>query len=590
MPSNLYEAARVALPPARRALFVLVPLLRAPLAGGFLLTVILLLGESELPFLFGFRTAMTDIVTLFSQTFDVTRVVPLAVPLLVVVLVLGAFAGGPLFRNGPCFLPWRSRRRPQAGPCAPQPRGRGADHPRAPLPRRLRALALVSGLEREWPRLRIEPGTVLASVAEPVACAWVTVALVVVAAYPARAKGALRWSLWAGLLLFCIPAAIFGIGWIGVSQALGGVAIPPGVALASRAVGLPRLGFAIAYSRLPRSLEDAARLVTISPLRRAFRLVLPLLSPSLVAASALVAALAFADRDVASLLLAPGASRLMLNLYLLSANAPSATVGAAAWLALAGAAASVGLARGGAAPPLEAAWLISSCRISGSRGRAGPSSTAAPPSSRAAGATSSGARAERASPRSSPRSPGSSRPRRGRSGWAPRCSSAGRGRSHRPPHARGVGFVFQDLALWPHLTALEQVELVGRAVALGRAGALSLLESVGLGGLASRRPGQLSGGEQQRLAIVRALAGKPSLLLLDEPFSAVDRKTKLSLHQLLRELSPRVPGPTIYATHSSEDAQALAQNVLSLEAGRLVPSERPWEGDANLTGESGKRQ
>ncbi len=159
-----------------------------------------------------------------------------------------------------------------------------------------------------------------------------------------------------------------------------------------------------------------------------------------------------------------------------------------------------------------------------------------------------------------------------------------------PPHCRGVGFVFQDLALWPHLTAIEQVELVGRAAALDRAGALLLLESVGLGGLAGRRPGQLSGGEQQRLAIVRALAGQPSLLLLDEPFSSVDRRTRLSLHELVRDLSARVPGPTVYVTHSSEDAQALAENVLSLEAGRLVPSERPWQGYTNLTGESGNRQ
>ena len=345
-PSNLYEAARVALPPVRRALFVLLPLLRAPLAGGFLLTVILLLGESEIPFLFGFRTAMTDIVTLFSQTFDVTRVLPLAVPLLVVVLVLGAFAGGPLLRT--VLASSRGAhgvvRRP-----APAILSLVAAVPVALALFSLGgyALAVFSGLERGWPRLRIDPATVLVSVAEPMACAWITVVLVVVAAYPARASGALRWFLWAGLLLFCIPAAIFGIGWIGVSQALGGLAIPPGVALASRAVGLPALGFAIAYSRLPRSLEDAARLVTISPVRRAFHLVLPLLSPSLVAASALVAALTFADRDVASLLLAPGASRLMLNLYLLSANAPSATVGAAAWVALAGAALTVGLAAAG---------------------------------------------------------------------------------------------------------------------------------------------------------------------------------------------------------------------------------------------------
>jgi ABC-type sulfate/molybdate transport systems ATPase subunit len=153
----------------------------------------------------------------------------------------------------------------------------------------------------------------------------------------------------------------------------------------------------------------------------------------------------------------------------------------------------------------------------------------------------------------------------------------------RPPDTRGIGFVFQDLALWPHMTAIRQVELVGCAAAIDGTGALALLGSVGLGRLADRRPGQLSGGEQQRLAIARALAGKPAVLLLDEPFSSVDRKTRLSLHTLVREVSALVPGPTIYVTHSSEDAQALAENALSLEAGRLVASERPWEADRDET-------
>ena len=149
----------------------------------------------------------------------------------------------------------------------------------------------------------------------------------------------------------------------------------------------------------------------------------------------------------------------------------------------------------------------------------------------------------------------------------------------RPPHARGIGIVFQDLALWPHLTARRQVELVGRAAAVDRAGALSLLDAVGLARFADRRPGQLSGGEQQRLAIARALAGKPAVLLLDEPFSSVDRTNRRSLHTLLREVSALVPGPTIYVTHSQEDARALAENALTLAEGRLLASECPWDAD-----------
>ena len=114
-------------------------------------------------------------------------------------------------------------------------------------------------------------------------------------------------------------------------------------------------------------------------------------------------------------------------------------------------------------------------------------------------------------------------------------------RIDRPPHQRNIGFVFQDLALWPHLSAMDHVYLVGRSAGVDRTSAKQVLESTGLKGLEHRRPGQLSGGEQQRLAIARALAGKPSILLLDEPFSSVDRRTKAVLYDLLRNVSPLVP-------------------------------------------------
>jgi ABC-type sulfate/molybdate transport systems ATPase subunit len=145
------------------------------------------------------------------------------------------------------------------------------------------------------------------------------------------------------------------------------------------------------------------------------------------------------------------------------------------------------------------------------------------------------------------------------------------------PHERKVGFVFQDLALWPHLSVLDQVYLVGRPAGLTRVEALSLIESVGLGGFGPRRPGQLSGGEQQRLAIARALAGKPSVLLLDEPFSSLDVKARSSLYVLLRRVSPLVPGPTLYVTHNGEDARALAEAAFTLEDGALAQSGRPWD-------------
>jgi ABC-type sulfate/molybdate transport systems ATPase subunit len=146
-----------------------------------------------------------------------------------------------------------------------------------------------------------------------------------------------------------------------------------------------------------------------------------------------------------------------------------------------------------------------------------------------------------------------------------------------PPHRRRIGYVFQDLALWPHLTAIDQVHLVGRGVGLDVAGASRILESVGLEGEAKRRPAQLSGGEQQRLAIARALAAKPAVLLLDEPFSSVDRKVRSSLYALIRGISSRIEGPTIYVTHDAEDAASLAEHAVQLTAGALVDGGRPWE-------------
>ena len=146
-----------------------------------------------------------------------------------------------------------------------------------------------------------------------------------------------------------------------------------------------------------------------------------------------------------------------------------------------------------------------------------------------------------------------------------------------PPYDRRVGFVFQDLALWPHLSAIDHVCLVGRPTGLDRAGAQALLQSVGLGGLERGGPDNCRVANSSAWPLLRALAGRPSVLLLDEPFSSVDRKTKDSLYHLLREVAPRIPGPTIYVTHHADDAISLAETVMTLEAGRLALVERPWE-------------
>jgi len=353
MPSNLYEAARVALPPLRRFRAVLLPLLAAPLAGGFVLTVILLLGESEIPFLFGFRTVMTDVVTMFSQTFDVGKTVPLVIPLLVALLALGLVAGRPIMRTV------LTASRGSQGVVRTPASAILTIWAAAPAVGLLvsvggYAWAIIRAMPAGWPRVSFDASTIVASIVEPVGCAWSALIITLFAVYPARRSDAMPVFLWSGLLLFCVPAAIYAIGWLGVGQTLGGLSIPPVVAHTSRAVALATLGFAVGYARLPTSLEDAATLVRVSALRRAFVFVLPLIVWSLMAASALVAALTYADRDVASLLLPPGASRLTLNLYLASANAPSATVGVLALVVLAGAAVTVILAATG--PALLWGW------------------------------------------------------------------------------------------------------------------------------------------------------------------------------------------------------------------------------------------
>jgi len=137
-----------------------------------------------------------------------------------------------------------------------------------------------------------------------------------------------------------------------------------------------------------------------------------------------------------------------------------------------------------------------------------------------------------------------------------------------PPAARGIGFVFQDGALWPHMTALQHVRFVDPRA--NKAQALVLLERVGLGGLAERRPDSLSGGERQRLALARALAGEPRLLLLDEPLHSVDVHLRDELSLLIRSLTAERDIGLVVVTHDRRDAFALAAEIVVLHGGRVV--------------------
>ncbi len=156
---------------------------------------------------------------------------------------------------------------------------------------------------------------------------------------------------------------------------------------------------------------------------------------------------------------------------------------------------------------------------------------------------------------------------------------AGLGRSTVPPHARGIGFVFQDLALWPHLTVWKNLEFVLGSVRAPRgerpARIQEALKLVRIEPLSARYPHQLSGGEQQRVALARALVGQPRLLLLDEPLSSLDPELRTALRAELARLQRDVRVTMVYVTHDRDDAAALADSVIEMRAGRIVSDARP---------------
>jgi molybdate transport system ATP-binding protein len=148
-----------------------------------------------------------------------------------------------------------------------------------------------------------------------------------------------------------------------------------------------------------------------------------------------------------------------------------------------------------------------------------------------------------------------------------------------PPHIRPVGLVFQSYALFPHMTALRNVMTACGHLSNDEreAKARALLGLVHLQGLEDRRPASLSGGEQQRVAVARALAREPNVLLLDEPFSAVDRRTRRRLHRELAELRKTVHIPIVLVTHDLDDAVALSDRMCVLDRGETLQAGLPDE-------------
>ncbi len=140
-----------------------------------------------------------------------------------------------------------------------------------------------------------------------------------------------------------------------------------------------------------------------------------------------------------------------------------------------------------------------------------------------------------------------------------------------PARARRVGYVFQQYALFPHLTVGANVAYgLGGPRAARAARAAELLALVGLPDMERRRPRELSGGQQQRVALARALAPDPTLLLLDEPLSAVDAPLRARLGDELLALHARTGVPMLFVTHDPAEARRVADVVVRLEAGRVV--------------------
>jgi len=145
---------------------------------------------------------------------------------------------------------------------------------------------------------------------------------------------------------------------------------------------------------------------------------------------------------------------------------------------------------------------------------------------------------------------------------------------HREAESRTVGFVFQDFALFPHLTVLRNVlfGMAARRSRMSRDHAMKLLDSVGLADRSSSMPHILSGGEQQRVALVRALAASPKVMLLDEPFSNLDAKRRAEVRDTTLSVLRQSDVATVMVTHDAAEAKLCSDRISLLERGEMIVS------------------
>ena len=157
----------------------------------------------------------------------------------------------------------------------------------------------------------------------------------------------------------------------------------------------------------------------------------------------------------------------------------------------------------------------------------------------------------------------------------------GRDITNLPVHKRGTVVVFQDMRLFPHKTVAENVAFPLKMQGVPKQERLktaeALLEKVQMGGFGNRRPGELSGGQQQRIALARALAAQPKLLLLDEPFSALDENLREDMRHLVLHLQKEFSMTVILVTHDREEALSMSDRVALLFDGKLSQVGTPQE-------------
>ncbi len=157
---------------------------------------------------------------------------------------------------------------------------------------------------------------------------------------------------------------------------------------------------------------------------------------------------------------------------------------------------------------------------------------------------------------------------------AGRIAFGGQDVTHLPANQRGIGFVFQNYALFPHLSVFENVAY-GLRVRGGSGGAIDssvteVLKLVGLAGYESQFPAQMSGGEQQRVALARAIVIRPRVLLFDEPLSNLDARLRVQMRDEIRALQQRLEITAIYVTHDQEEAMAVSDRIAVMHGGTIV--------------------